>query len=342
MMTPHGSFATHANYLRAFARLAGADRPGVNTAVALSATAAAARASPSLTHLQARACDVAQLRRSLGNAWGTELQLAQLGATSREEALVRLANNWAVVFVYYVLYHATQAFYVARGNTRAAHHDTTQRIYANTWADREVSLLPWALAAGAGGYQNVPTGRTIDERLHAWSACTATSCLDIAAKALRTTREQVVGEALRDARGEKAKGSKRACHADEAARRSAGRKARIEPRWPLPQLKPGEREAVTERTRSHTVFDYLWRLRIRTNYGDPSMFTEGPVDEARSAEVYADLVHLAASAMLVHELHIQRAVGARTFLALVDGWLATNAPSGRALGLARRRALLAG
>jgi hypothetical protein len=83
--------------------------------------------------------------------------------------------------------------------------------------------------------------------------------------------------------------------------------------------------------------DYFYRLRIKSNYEDSTMFTDGPTDETASTVVHRDMVRLAASVMLMHELHIKERIGRPAMNKMIDAWLARCMPSGQALGLAIRR-----
>ena len=89
-----------------------------------------------------------------------------------------------------------------------------------------------------------------------------------------------------------------------------------------------------------TLIDYLYRLRLRSNYEDATMFTDGPDSPAESWMVYDHLCRITSTTLLVHELHVGRVIGRATLTSLVDEWLnsaAVNAPN---LGLAARRDIL--
>jgi hypothetical protein len=59
-----------------------------------------------------------------------------------------------------------------------------------------------------------------------------------------------------------------------------------------------------------------------------------------SLHVHSDLVAIAASTMLVHELHVASIVGRSRLLEWAEAWLGPNA-RGQQLGLALRRDLIA-
>lgn len=330
-----GSFQTHANYLRAFSMLAGFSFPGSASAMRAS-LAERVSASPTFTGLQQRQADLPQIRRSLANAWGAEMLLALPSKYASEDALRRLANNWGTAQLYYVMYHATQALFVAAGSPRPEDHSVTRRVFENYWCERALQLPPWSFAAASGGYRNGP-GRPLDERMHAWARCTSETCWDIAAKALRTTREDALPGAVRARRERKRAAELAAWRAAEAERVARGRRARTAPRLGLPRLTTDEHREVESRLRPYTLMDYIWRLRVKTNYEDATMFTDGPQDDVSAASVHRDLVSLAEATLLVTELHIRQLIGAPTLRRLVDGWVSTNVPRSVRLGLAIRR-----
>ncbi len=111
-------------------------------AKALNALASRVSASPSMATTLPESIDEDQVRRSLANAWGTELLLALSSRYATDDEFVRLANNWAVIQAYYVVYHATQALAVAKGFPRPDSHPKTQNQYLSFWVPRPLDLTP--------------------------------------------------------------------------------------------------------------------------------------------------------------------------------------------------------
>lgn len=333
-----GSFRTHANYLRAFACLCGYETRATKRAVVTPRLLARVRASlpqGAATPLPAKLHEV--VRKSLMNAWGTELILALSGTYATEEELLRLVNNWGVVQAYYALYHATQALSLARGNERPDSHQKTQRVFLDWWRTRSVE--PLSLSVGADGCRNGMTVVAVDSQ-HAWARCTAETAWSLAGLALRTTREDALRDALRKRRDDKQRAARKAWREDEAQRRAAGRRARREPKFPLPHLSAAEKDAVFRQLRSYSVMDYLYRLRIRANYEDARMFTEGPDDDVTSRQVHLDLRRVVDTALFATELHVRARVGQSVFATWVTDWIGTKMPPDVTLGVAGRRMFL--
>jgi hypothetical protein len=339
------SFRTHANYVRAFAMLC--ETPyhkstmlpfGHQLATTLAHLAPNIVAAPSMSAPATAKPDMTQAHGSLTHAWGTELLLAFGRTIASDEPLIRLMNNWAVVQTYYTAYHAVQALIVARGHPRPHSHPKTQAQFAALWADRPLELPPWSLAACDGGWRN-EVAHGIDDTLSSWSSCDSHSCWNLAAKALRTTRDEKVTEGLRAARDRARTANKRAWNEEERKRVAAGRKPRKEPSFPRPHLAAADKRRVETSIRSSTILDYLFRLRVKTNYEDAGMFIDGPEDEIASRRVHGDLVTIASCTMLAHELHVGAVVGKTSLISWVDDWIARHG-AGANIGLGLRRDLL--
>jgi hypothetical protein len=290
---------------------------------------------------QQRHANLGELRRSLSNAWSSELVLGILGRFTSADSVMRLANNWGAVQLYYVLYHATQAFHLASGNTKPTGHPSTQRIFASVWG-RPGTLSPWNLTTDANGYGQFPANWQVDPGVGPFSACTPVTCWDLFAMALRTTRRDSLIEAYSNERKEKTAQKRKAWTAQEQARLAKGKKPRKKRIFTISNLTAAERTAVNKRLRAHSLIDYAYRLRIKTNYEDAEMFTEGPQNMTSSGQVNRDIVRLAAASLLITELHIGRLIGGHAFATIANGWLQTHAnlPANVQGGLRARRHLL--
>jgi hypothetical protein len=191
---PTGAFSTHANYLRAVASEAGL-RQG-NSPASLRSLATRVGSMPSMTDAPSSRPDLGQIRRSLTSAWGTELLLAITGQVLEDDEVIRIANNWAVVKTYYVLYHAVQALAVAKGFQRPQSHPKTQNQYLSFFVNRPLDLPPWTLGAKDGGWCNAPSSGTINDAIHPWTACSPQTQLNLVAMAYRTTRMDEITDRL--------------------------------------------------------------------------------------------------------------------------------------------------
>jgi hypothetical protein len=343
------SFRTHSGYLAAFRYLAFEGRRYGERDYQLGKLAAR---SLNIYGDQIKpvrvAVDTETVCRCLHRAWGTETILCTTAALSADADLLRLALAWGAVQTYYACYGAAQAVLVAEGKPRSEQHNTTQNQVVDLWAHRGFSLAPWSLAvtepgarmACPAGFLNGPS-RPLDLSLHPWAIMERGQEWDRAAKALYTTREDRVTEAMRQARDSKKKERVRVWKREEALRLAAGRRARKAADAALPRLTSIEKASVRSRVRPFTMLDYLYRLRVKANYIDDELFSQGP-DSDLEAEAFATRMQdIVAATLLVHELRLGKLLGPKWVLSRADTWLDRNAATSAAHGLSARRKLLA-
>lgn len=336
------SFRTHASYIRAFRTLAlGDSRSTLEEATARLHTDATAQLyrAPAVS----KVCDRGQLFACLRRAWATARLLEHTHALAEDSEIVRLANSWGAVQAYYVLYGAVQALIVAEGGSRPGSHEPTKRQYVDLWTSRRTQIAPWTLAATAPGTRLAGPegilsgpGRPLDLELHPWAAWEGDEAWDIAAKALRSTRQALVDDRLTKARREKLSGKKRAWRAERDACLAADRKPGREPR--SVRLTVAERRDIADRVRPATLADYLYRLRIKANYEDVSVFSHGPTSDLEATQVGGDFVALSSATLLVHELRIAAIIGTEELVKAMDAVLMQTS-TGTVSSLAQRRDL---
>jgi hypothetical protein len=334
----HPQFRTHSNYLRAFATLA-AGKMLTRSSEVYERCAQRALATGSLPSKQL-ACDTEQVHASLRHAWGTELVLGITARVSNADELVRLANNWLAVQVYYCVYHATQAVAVAAGHPRPEEHTTTQRLFADTWAKRGASsLTPWCLACVGDELRNVDTS-IVDRDVQPLRSFEPSAASSLACKALKTTHEHLVVEQLPKRRKQARNERKRVWETTERTRVAQGKRPRRMPRFAMPNFTAAERASITAETRPATLIDYLYRLRIHTNYRDASTFTQGPSEPTESQEVRWCFGALAGTTLLLSEIAVMRRLGKQQVTDWATAWKKANLPPDVSAGLAARLEVL--
>jgi hypothetical protein len=339
---PKKAFRTHSNYLQAFQLIITEHYqnrprlwvPGVTPAV-LDGVAASVRASHRFSSIARRPAprDLSALRGCLRNAWGTELLLLAARKFT-DDQLFGVANNWAVVQAYYACYHAAQALIIAQGRTPPQDHTSTLHESAEFWTRH--SLAPWSLGYRAAGYLKFP--RDVDESVHNLGPCDYTTCWDLAAKALRTTRSDPLRVRCGAERQRQRKDRRKQWKLENEVRLAAGKAPKDLP--PNPKLSQEDRTRIDAKLSPTTLLDYLCRLRVRSNYKDPTMFTDGPDDPRESRWVHENLCGIATATLLVHELHIARLIGRSALRPIAEEWANTQAAKSAKAGLSTRYSIL--
>lgn len=333
---PVESFRTHANYIRAFGLLVFEPIPRHHTNM-YQHLLRRIQAAGVLNERPRRDLDAEQVRTSIQTAWGTETLLLMTERMASEQEILRLSNNWSVIQTYYVLYHCAQALHCAKDQPRPESHPRTQNIFFDQWANRTLQLAPWSFAFGANGPVNAPQDVVINASIHAWRRADDRDNWSLAAKSLMTTRRESAMDRKHELRERKWQEKKRQWRAQEQTRCAAGKRPRAEPRIPVPQLTPEEHTRIESQLRPYTLMDYLYRLRLKTNYEDSNMFTDGPDDDNASHYVRNALCRIAGGTLFLYELVISRLVGHDTFFGWLNGWVKRNLPHQYDRGVAARR-----
>ncbi len=287
-------FTVHRNYLGSIELFLGANYGhGDDQARNL---VAAQRGLPAFGRIQRRPItDVAELRRLLAISWASEMQLrlANVGG----DAFLRYSNAWAPVQAYYAVYMSIHAWLVTAGmGGLIDDHTSTLRSVVALVAER--NLLPHPFDVTCSGCPELhqrqiigtPPQANIDDHFENLAGPTMNDFYPRFSKMLETTRD------LRLARLRK-----------EWLRRN-NRK----------NMKASEKRAVAGRLHSTSVFDYLWRLRIRSNYGDVSAFLMSGVDDASHEAFHTGLVSLASSLCLLMQSLIVAKIGPQLYADAVD------------------------
>ncbi len=228
--------------------------------------------------------DSEKLFKLLRNAWFTEIQLH----LSREDAeFMRYSNHWAPVQAYYAVFLELSALFVAsKANIRQSHAAILHMI-GSFARDRNIFVRPWSLCVEGYSknwkYLNFPHQPA---QISPLSSPHGVAPLDFIAMLLRTTRERQLER-------------KRA----EWLQHHSNRK----------RLSPGQRQKWGEGLAPTTLFDALYRLRIRSNYEDADAFLMGTEDLYDAEEFAKSLKQVVFNTLLSLELLILRYIGMPTF-----------------------------
>lgn len=337
---PINSFKTHKNYIAAYHAIID-QRTGFRSREPLfQHLYGRIRNTDLLSGTTETEIDEETLKKSLCNAWGTEFLLYANRSVARDDEVVRLSNNWSVIQAYYVFYHSTQALIISKGMLRPESHPKTQKSYKSLWCDRSSTLHPWSLCYSSSGLTNSPSEYQIDDLIHAWTYPDQDSSWSLIAKSLKTTRKDFLTDAIKAERVRKKKLARKNWDAEESSRLSQGKRARKPPADRLPRLSSDEKTAISSKLRSYTMMDYLYRLRIKTNYVDANMFTDGPEDETSSSQIRRQVCEIASATLFVTELQIMNQWNKAKFIEFLKDWAQKNIPPTFTLGLPQRISIL--
>lgn len=211
----------------------------------------------------------------------------------KQPALAQSAVYWVPVQAYYAAHGFGLATLVAAGAGEPKRH----RTFLSSISQLARSLYPFPLNAACDGDTTVAA--CAGARFHNLAVASA----DVAAlstlrtpqdheyplfigKSLTTTRTRALDEVFDNARGSKPK---------------PGKKRR--------NLKAADKTRFVNRMHATTVFDLLFRMRLRSNYDDPRMYIFARLPPARSAESYRNLLKIIQAIRITSEAIIEKTLG---------------------------------
>jgi hypothetical protein len=197
---------------------------------------------PSVRGVQRRetANPSADITRSLRIAWANELRLHIAAANGFD--LLPAVLHGAAHDAYYAVYHGARAYFEASRQTVGDRHAAALAALSTAVHQQRLFPVPWSVwCLGGPGRSSMTIGGCPAD------APAALAALSSLKKSLYTTRERQIAQKKEDVRLREGRSR---VNATTAARMAA-------------QL------------RATTVFDFMWRLRIRSDYRDAESFLEG-------------------------------------------------------------------
>jgi hypothetical protein len=203
------------------------------------------------------------------NAWSSELAmyLVDVNDTGR----LWLANQWTPV-QYYATSRVASAWLVARDGHAPETHRGLLRALSAQVSNGTLYPSPWCLCCTAVKPRPVYAGFPAPPSVTSNLAVTSDRH-DRAAMMLRTTRDRDVRKRVDQVKG------------DRKLRRA-------------PNGESVRQDAALEPT---TLFDFAWRMRTRSNYGDPAMFYVGTLTPDRSREYAIAVRRVVSTTMFLFE-----------------------------------------
>ncbi|MDA2919274.1 hypothetical protein MYX76_07270 [Desulfobacterota bacterium AH_259_B03_O07] len=306
-------FRTHANYISAIRYVASGGILG-NANAALEQLASRVSDSGCLNIPKRTDIDLNQIHRSLNNAWGIEALFKMGNVFIKEDDLIRLSNNWFVVQAYYIFYYSTQALSVSEGYSKPRTHPQLHRTYYLLWSQKPWLLSPWCISYGKDGFHNLPPGIFIDDSVHSWKKVDELTALNLFCKAVRTTRDEFITDAL------------------------ARRKERLAMKKPSAKLRltKKQKKQTKSRARPTTIINYLYRLKRKTSYEQSSILAAGPENIYQSKEIRENLSFIIEATLLITEMITSRIVGQATFYSWCMEWEKYKSPAMKDIGPSTR------
>jgi hypothetical protein len=217
------------------------------------------------------------IARALRNAWATEVAMALPRAINTgDDRFIAASLHWLGPQAYYAVYQAGLATILAKGAPLPASHQAFLKSTHSQFTEKGMLPSPWDAACEHG---------TVDKGSHSYTGCIqggkpapntlfpgdlddATRVMCLALKTTRDRRFEEVKEALLKRKEVKTKAGK-----------------------PAKQLTMTRQNTMYDAMSPTTTFDFLYRLRIRSNYRDADTFLSQNVGDVQP--FYEELTDLA-------------------------------------------------
>jgi len=227
----------------------------------------------------------------LRNGWATEVLLNSPRVLGGGD-LIAFANLWAPVQAYYAVFEVFTALHMTIGGSKPP--KTHAGLLA--WAGGNIAhantpfVVPWTArvggAPGAWTFDGFGT-TTPNPGISNLSAPHAANAPHLLAKGLMTTRREQIDD-----------------HHDKWLEKLTTRAGM--PRKNLPAAILTARATAMRPT---TLFDLLWRLRVRSNYKEGDALLSGALGPADAATFHDALSEIVAATLLTTEIYLAHVVG---------------------------------
>lgn len=257
--------------------------------------------------------DTAQVARLLRNSWFTELQIHIAGKSAD---FVSYANHWVAVQAYYSNYLALRALFTSMGADVPREHARNLKSVGELIKIRPYLFPePWCIACMGNPdeniqYINVPSGIQMNPgAVSPLSSGVRVNFYDSFALFLKTTRSKQIEQLCQKWK------------VDNRAKR----------------VSPKAKQAITSSLPPTTIFNCLFRLRVRSNYEDADSFllSVESTDEAKA--FHRALRVVTWQSLFLIEILIARHISKKTFSEIVNSFLDHDKKHNYSKNLIQRR-----
>jgi hypothetical protein len=236
----------------------------------------------------------------LRNGWATEVLLNAPRALGGGD-LVSFANLWAPIQAYYAVFNSFTALAHVVTTNPPETHAKLLNWAANAAAQPSTPfVVPWTTrvggAPGAWTYHDFGAA-PLDLKMSNLAAPHAANAPSLLALALRTTRRYQIEE------------RREGWIAAQPSTKAGGKRKNLARAMLL---------ANAAKMRPTTLFDLLWRMRMRSNYKEGDAFLTGALSTGDAADFHEALCGIVAATLLTVEIYLAHQVGAAKLLACAN------------------------
>jgi hypothetical protein len=291
------AFVTYRNYLAAYTELLTdfGDSPTRFAAIEKGVVRAATGRMAPLDPKKPRD----EIGRALRNAWATEVAMALPRAIDTgDERFTAASLHWLGPQAYYAVYQAGLATFLAKAAPLPQSHQQFLKGMHSQFIEKALLPAPWDAACGAG---------TVEAGGHTFAGCVANSTPASTSTypTDRSDAENVVSLALKTTRDRRFREVRQTLIKSKSVKTKAGK--------PAKNLTRARQDQEYRDMSPTTTFDFLYRLRIRSNYRDADTFLSPYLSGVTA--FYEELTELTRATLHALESLVVLAVGEPWFRA---------------------------
>lgn len=253
-----------------------------------------------------RDTDFNSISKYLNNAWNSERVLNLPKESGTDTFFIKFANHWSPVLAYYSIFLCFQSLLLAIGeNVKLEHRPFLQKVSSlmRKKSGDVIFIYPWNLFCEGCVYYGKPRfNYEVDiEEVMRLSVLGNPELADkdvLIAKILKTTRERE--EIYLERKWKK-----------EGKFTTKGGK-------PKQNYGKKEKEEVSKNLASTSILNFLYRLRIRSNYEDADIFFVGSKNDADIENYFNSIILITDYTMLLIETNLKNIIGENKFTKLVE------------------------
>lgn len=290
-------FQVHKNYLLGLSQQLEASY-GSTLEDAGTVLVAQLRTMPGFTRIQRVGdADEKSVRTALSLSWTGLIQL-ELASWSEVAFNLPYTNAWAPVHAYYSISSAARAWLTAQGQPTNSHAATLKAVGSEVQS-RRLYPSPWDVLCfgcchdGSHTFRNVPEGVLPADPAILLQTPDMTTFWPRYLKMLETTRKNALE--IRYDEWKKATNRQR--------------------------MSASEKHRIGESTSPTSVFDFMWRLRVRSNYEGVEPYLMANVSGAWQREFYESIRLISHLSSLMFDCWIAQRLGRAQYAAAVDEFM---------------------
>jgi len=251
--------------------------------------------------------NIEEVRKFLFNSWNSERILNAPTEYKTGNSFLKFANHWSPVLGYYSIFLCFQSLLIAANEGVILRHEVfLEKVSSYIKKQKFPFIYPWdILCDGCSYYKAENFNFTVDrgEILTLSSLCNPSRVNEAVfmAKILRTTRTKQ--ESYREGRW-KEEGRFRT-KKEDIPKKNYGRKEKL---------------AVSQSIAPTSIFNFLYRLRLRSNYEDADIFFLGDRDESDVNNYFFSLQNITSYTLFFIETIIRQLVGDDLFYMIIESF----------------------